>query len=93
MKFVTLRVDTGPRGIVELTMPGATTMGYAGTRFAERLGLDTEENRYFLLGCPQGVAGTPVGGHLDQYPREALAADYDGVLFVLGSEPLAGPAA
>ena len=76
--FVTLHLDTGPGGIVTLEMPGATTLLYAALRFVDHLGLDKEEHRYFLL----DVASKK------RHDREELAADYAGVLFVLGCEPL-----
>jgi len=79
MKFVTLRLDTGPpNGITELEMPAATTLRYTALRFAEYLGLDTDQFFYFLM---EPATKEPC-------QAEHLAADYDGVVFVLGCGPL-----
>jgi len=79
MKFVTLRLDTGPpNGIIELEMPAATSLRYAGLRFGEYLGLDTDQFFYFLM---DSATKEPC-------PTEHLAADYDGTVFVLGCRPL-----
>jgi hypothetical protein len=78
MRFIKLHVDIGPNGIVSLEMPGATTLSYAALRFAEHLGLDIDEHRYFLLDAASKK----------QYNWDDLSADYDGALFVLGCEPL-----
>lgn len=79
MPFVKLQVNTGgPQGIVSIEMPGVTTLRYAALRVAEYLGIDTDENRFTLLD-PQS---------LKAYAGERLAADYDGVIFVLGTEVL-----
>jgi len=78
MKFVTLRVDVGPpRDIVEIELPGVTTLRYAGLRFAEYLGLDTDSFHFFLMAPDTKQPVTP----------EALAADYDGRTFILGCDP------
>ena len=63
---------------MSLTISGVTTLRYCALRFAEELGLDTDENRYFLLEF----------GTLKPYGPDELAADYDGTVFVLGCEPL-----
>lgn len=76
--FVTLRVDTGPNGIVTLEMPGATSLRYAALRFAEHLGLDTDEFCYFLLDTTNRKG----------YPPDQLASDFDGTTFLLGCGPL-----
>ena len=75
--FVKLGVDTGS-GIIYVEMPVATTLRYAALRMADHLGLNTEENRYFLME-PRT---------LRQHDGDALAADYADVVFVLGSETL-----
>ena len=77
--FVKLLVNLGPpHGVVEFDMVGAKTLRYAALDVADRLKLDTDEFRWFLLN-PETKKVRPLN---------SIAAELEGVVSELACQPL-----